>query len=566
MEPTGTSSTTIPIKVNRLLTILIVFIPFFISLLSCQKEFLCGNCGDAPNIPPVAKAGNDTIVVLPADSAILRGNSSFDPDGSIVAFKWSQLSGPEKSAIRDSTAAITRVGSLRKGIYSFMLIVSDNGGLTHRDTMEVKVTDINLPPVANAGPDRVVFLPKDTLLLDGSGSTDPENNITTYKWRKINGAPITYIYFNDRIKTGAYSVIEDTYAFELTVTDAMGLFSIDTIVIKVTPPDAITAVLQDAGKEIKPRYYPTGITIGDKVIFAGGFEETGYSTRVDIFDTKTNTSTTAELSIPRMHMAAVAVNDKVYFAGGVTTNDKLTSRIDIYDVKKNTWTTDELSEARFFVAAEFINNKIFFAGGSTDANRAACSKTVDIFDINSNSWSTAKLAEAGFALSAVSTGTELFFAGGDYDCRHKVIEVYTAATDSWSTMLLTEPRAYLSSAYFDDYAFWGGGFQLDQKPSAALQILNVITNNVSFQKLTSPVTGFKSKALIHKNNILFFSGDGVNRIHFNKYEPGNAKSTEGRLDKDILAADIVSLKNRIYIGGGTVNGVISNKIWIMELP
>ncbi len=553
-------------KVNRLLIILFLLAPAFISVFSCQKEFLCGDCNSTPNNPPVSIAGNDTIIVLPADSAILRGSASTDPDGSIKFYKWSQLSGPQNSIIKDSTIAVTRVSSLRKGIYNFILSVTDNGGLTDNDTVEVKVTDVNLPPIANAGPDRIVFLPMDTLLLDGSGSTDPENNITTYKWRKLSGAPITYIYFNDRIKTGVYSVIEDSYSFELTVTDAMGLFSKDTIVIKVTPPDAITAILLDAGKQIKPRYYPTGLTVGDKVIFAGGFEDTGYSSRVDILDTKTNLQTTAELSIPRMHIAAVAVNDKVYFAGGVTTNDQLTSRIDIYDSKNNVWTTDELSVPRFFVAGAAIGNKIFFGGGSTDPNRAACSKIVDIFDISTRSWSVASLKEHGLALSVVSTGQEIYFAGGDYDCRRREIDVFTAATNTWTTMPLAEPRAYLTSAYFDDFAFWAGGYQLDQKPSPVIQILNVITTNISFHKLTSPVAGFKSKALVHKNDIIFFSGDGVNRIHFNKYEIGSAKSTEGRLDKDIVAADIVALKNKFYMAGGTVNGIISDKIWIMELP
>ena len=344
---------------SRLIFLLMLIMAVVIMTVSCQKEFLCNGCNDT-NLPPVARTGKDTIIVLPADSAILRGTASTDPDGTISSYKWTQIAGPGKALMRDSTAPLTRVSALTKGMYSFKLTVTDNGGLSATDTMELKVTDINLPPVANAGSDRTVFLPKDTLVLDGSSSTDPENNIKTYKWRKLSGAPITYIYFTDKVITNAYSVIEDSYEFELTVTDAGGLSSTDTVAIKVFPPDAIMANLLDAGKQIKPRYYPTGIAVGDKVIFAGGFEPTGYSSRVDILDTKTNTITTAELSIPRMHIAAVAANDKVYFAGGVTTNETVTSRIDIYDIKKNLWTTDELSEGRYFIAGAKAGNKLVF--------------------------------------------------------------------------------------------------------------------------------------------------------------------------------------------------------------
>ena len=45
-------------------------------------------------MPPLAKAGADTILVLPVDSLLLDGRASKDPDGRIVAFKWTKISGP----------------------------------------------------------------------------------------------------------------------------------------------------------------------------------------------------------------------------------------------------------------------------------------------------------------------------------------------------------------------------------------------------------------------------------------------------------------------------------------
>ncbi len=45
----------------------------------------------------------------------------------------------------------------------------------------------NKPPVANAGADQITTLPKDSVALDGSSSSDPDGTITTYSWTKIAG-------------------------------------------------------------------------------------------------------------------------------------------------------------------------------------------------------------------------------------------------------------------------------------------------------------------------------------------------------------------------------------------
>jgi hypothetical protein len=46
---------------------------------------------------------------------------------------------------------------------------------------------IQHPPVANAGADQTIILPTNSVTVDGSASTDPDNNISTYQWTKISG-------------------------------------------------------------------------------------------------------------------------------------------------------------------------------------------------------------------------------------------------------------------------------------------------------------------------------------------------------------------------------------------
>ncbi len=47
--------------------------------------------------------------------------------------------------------------------------------------------DYNKPPVANAGADQKTTIPKDSVMLDGSASTDQDGTIASYKWTKIAG-------------------------------------------------------------------------------------------------------------------------------------------------------------------------------------------------------------------------------------------------------------------------------------------------------------------------------------------------------------------------------------------
>lgn len=550
-------------QVSRYCKYVLFLSVILVILASCQKEFLCDYCG-VSRIPPVANAGNDTIIVLPADTAILHGERSTDADGIIKTYSWLQIEGPEQATIANKDAAQTRVKSLKKGIYSFSLTVTDNSQLSSADTVQVLVTDVNHPPVANAGPDRIAILPKDTLHLDGSASTDPENNITTYKWRKLSGYASTYIYFTERMQTIAYSVSEDTYVFELTVTDAGGLSSKDSVVIRVAPEEYISAQMIDVGKKVIHRLYPTGASVGDKVIFAGGYEDDGFSSRVDIYDTRTNTHTTAELSIPRMHIAAVTVGDKVYFAGGVTYGNRTISRIDIYDSKTNSWSQDELSEGRYFISGETAGGKLVFAGGRQNPTIEDCSKKADIYDLATKTWSITMMTENAFATSSIVYGTKIFVAGGDGSCGRKGIDVYDAVSNTWSSIALNEPRAYIMSGLANGTGYWGGGYGKNSKPEVTVEILNLITTEKSFQYLSSPVTGFKSKAIELDNSILFFSGDGITRIFFNKLDLANGKSTEGRLDHNVFGAEIIKHKNKIYMAGGTVDGMPNDKIWMLS--
>src|SRR6202035_889182 len=64
------------------------------------------------NQPPVANAGSNITITLPTNLTNLIGTASSDPDGTITAYAWSQVSGPAGASIVSTTSAATGVSGL----------------------------------------------------------------------------------------------------------------------------------------------------------------------------------------------------------------------------------------------------------------------------------------------------------------------------------------------------------------------------------------------------------------------------------------------------------------------
>jgi len=97
------------------------------------------------NKPPVAKAGNDTSIILASCISLgylnLDGSTSFDPDNSSIAYLWTILSAPNRSNayISESKTAKPSISYLIAGQYNIVLTVTDPSGLFAKDTVMVNV-------------------------------------------------------------------------------------------------------------------------------------------------------------------------------------------------------------------------------------------------------------------------------------------------------------------------------------------------------------------------------------------------------------------------------------------
>ena len=256
---------------KHFLTITIIAFTGIFIFNSCKKEKSCEGCKEN-NKPPIAIAGPDQVVTLPTDSISLDGSASNDPDGKISEWRWKKIEGPASFNIVAANNAKTKVKNLVAGTYEFELMVTDNGSLSAKDTMQVIVDAVvptNHPPVANAGPDQTIILPTNTVNLNGSASTDPDNNITSYAWTKISGPSSFNIVNANAVQTQATNFAEGIYQFELRVTDADGLMAKDTIQVTVnaSPPTETDRDIYVAGCEINgsniwvAKYWKNGVAV-----------------------------------------------------------------------------------------------------------------------------------------------------------------------------------------------------------------------------------------------------------------------------------------------------------------
>ncbi len=106
-----------------------------------------GSTTPPANTPPVANAGTDQSITLPASSVQLSGSAS-DPGGSITSYSWTRTSGPTQFAFNNSAIASPTVSNLVQGSYTFRLTVTDNQGATDTDDVIVIVNG----PVTNPPP------------------------------------------------------------------------------------------------------------------------------------------------------------------------------------------------------------------------------------------------------------------------------------------------------------------------------------------------------------------------------------------------------------------------------
>ncbi|MGD9170414.1 MAG: PKD domain-containing protein, partial [Candidatus Thiodiazotropha sp.] len=163
----------------------------------------------AGNQPPVADANGPYTSVV-NEQVQFDGSGSSDPDGSIVSYDWDFGDGSNSSGVKPTHTYTS------KGTYNVTLTVTDNSNAVDSIVTSVSVDPANQAPTADpAGP----YSAKagESLVFDGTGSTDPDGSISSYAWDFGDGASGTGANpSHTYTKAGTYNV-------SLKVTDDAGL-------------------------------------------------------------------------------------------------------------------------------------------------------------------------------------------------------------------------------------------------------------------------------------------------------------------------------------------------------
>ncbi len=182
------------------------------------------------NRAPAANAGADQSASERA-TVNLNGSSSSDPDGDALTYRWTAPAAIALSGATTATPSFTAPDVASDTPYTITLNVTD-GQLWDTDTVTVTVREVNRAPAANAGADQAVD-ERTTVNLNGTGSSDPDNDGLTYSWTSSPAIPALQTSSSATPSFTAPDVASDTpYTITLNVTDGQ-LWDTDTVTVTV---------------------------------------------------------------------------------------------------------------------------------------------------------------------------------------------------------------------------------------------------------------------------------------------------------------------------------------------
>lgn len=102
-------------------------------------------------------------------------------------------------------------------------------------------------PVANAGSNKVITLPTNSVTLSGSQSTSG-GSIVSYAWSKVSGSTAT-IKSPSSVSTAITGLVAGTYQFKLTIKDSYGATASDAVTVTVNAAPSTVPLYADAGSD-----------------------------------------------------------------------------------------------------------------------------------------------------------------------------------------------------------------------------------------------------------------------------------------------------------------------------
>lgn len=172
------------------------------------------------NSKPVAAAGPDQAIIVIGSTVQSDGSASYDDDGDLLTYQWTFANKPAGSnaTLAGATTATPSFVADVHGAYTISLVVSDPW--TASEPSQVVVSFTNIKPVADPGTSFSV-LEGETATLNGSGSSDANQDPLTYKWSLTSKPPGSEAAMNNPTAVTATFVpdLPGEYVAHLIVND-----------------------------------------------------------------------------------------------------------------------------------------------------------------------------------------------------------------------------------------------------------------------------------------------------------------------------------------------------------
>ena len=121
--------------------------------------------------------------------------------------------------------------------------------LKQKKTTTSTAPAVNEAPVANAGSNKSITLPTNSVTLSGSATDD--GTIASYAWTKVSGPSYGTITYPTKASTSVTGLVAGTYVYRLTVKDNAGVADTDDVTVTVNTATTInTAPIANAGADI----------------------------------------------------------------------------------------------------------------------------------------------------------------------------------------------------------------------------------------------------------------------------------------------------------------------------
>lgn len=282
----------------------------------------------------------------------------------------------------------------------------------------------------------------------------------------------------------------------------------------------------------------------------------GAGKHIDIYNTEDGTWASHLLAVPRGLMCAVSVGSKVLFAGG-SFDSKNSAVVDIYDANSQSWSQATLSEARSDIGCVSDGTKAYFAGGSNGIN--SYSKMIDIYDSVNDSWSTDTLNMPKRGVSAAYSNGFVYFGGGtigNFNSYTTEIEILNTTTGQKSYENLSEKKTNISSIGVDGKIFFAGGSTSSGR-TALVEIFDALVNSNE-----TPIDHQVKQLEVYPNpavDMLILNVDPTSLAELIIYDQqGSIRLSKVNSDIPSTILDISSLNNSTYwIKTVSKSGIIS---------